>query len=156
MPILNEVVSTDATAGVETPAGTSDFASIRERIFGNKKPSSPKVKKATVKDEALATETEALEKIFAGENWEEVASLYFNARFAITGWDGFELTNPQKKTLGISLATTMKMLLHIDPGYIALIVFTANFGGLIAQKEMTYRSLVNAEEKKRGTGHKAD
>jgi len=145
MPVFDEVVSTATPARGSPSERPSDFEKIRKRIFGGKH-KSPKTKRTDAADAAI--DADELTKIFAGENWEEVASLYFNARFAITGWEGFELTTPQKKTLGLSLASTMKMLLKIDPGYIALMVFTANFGGLIAQKEMTYRAIMKEMEKK--------
>jgi len=144
MPVFDEVVPPVTPAGGSPSESPSDFEKIRKSIFGGKHKSA-KIKRTDAAESSI--DADELAKIFAGENWEEVASLYFNARFAITGWDGFELTTPQKKTLGLSLASTMKMLLKIDPGYIALIVFTANFGGLIAQKEMTYRAILKEVEK---------
>ena len=148
--IFDKVVSPVTETGNSTDSGITDFTALRAKIFGDKRKSS-KSKRSDSPVEENSTEKE-IEKIFAGENWEEVASLYFNARFALTGWEGFELTIAQKKTLGLSLASCMKMLLKIDPGYIALLVFTANFGGLIAQKEMTYKHLQKEMEKadKRG------
>lgn len=148
--IFDEVVSPAAETSDQVGQSPSNFEEVRKRIFGVKGKSS-KRKTAEPADESTATEKE-LAKIFEGENWEEVSALYFNARFAITGWDGFLLTEPQKKTLGLSLATTMKMLLKIDPGYIALIVFTANFGGLIAQKEVVYKKLLKDFQEKENRG----
>jgi hypothetical protein len=144
MSVFDPLDTATPTAGGSPSESPSDFAAVRQRIFGTKNKSS-KTKRSDSAAETI--EADELAKIFAGENWEEVASLYFNARFAITGWDGFELTTSQKKTLGISLASTMKMLLKIDPGYIALLVFTANFGGLIAQKEMSYRSILKEDQR---------
>jgi hypothetical protein len=145
MPVFDSMDNAITPAGGSPSENPSDFEKIRKSIFGSKNKSAKNKQPAAAE---AAIDSDELVKIFAGENWEEVASLYFNARFAITGWDGFELTTPQKKTLGLSLASTMKMLLKIDPGYIALLVFTANFGGLIAQKEMTFRAILKEMEKK--------
>jgi len=148
MSIFDEVDSSSSEKSVDASESITDFEAVRKRIFGGRgKPSKRKPSESPVEETS-----KDIEKIFAGENWEEVASLYFNARFAITGWEGFQLTDAQKKTLGLSLSTTMKMLLKIDPGYIALIVFTTNFGGLIAQKEMIYKKLLSEMEKREQRG----
>ena len=144
--LFGAVVDPVAETGGGSDPGTPDFEAIKKKVFGGRgKPS--RVKKQTAPSDITAAE---LEKIFAGENWEEVAGLYFNARFAITGYDGFLLTNGQKKTLGLSLGTTMKMLLKIDPGYVAMVVFLANFGGLIAQKEITYSHIMKVRKERDG------
>lgn len=130
---------------VETDAGASDFEKLREKVFGSRgKPS----KRKSAKKEAEETTAKQLDEIFASENWEGVASLYFDARFAVTGWEGFLLEPSQKKTLGVSLATCSKMLLKIDPAYVALIVFLANFGGIIATKEMMFSQMKKEHEKR--------
>jgi hypothetical protein len=133
--IFSEVVSTPSEAGVPSDKGSADFEKMRKSIFGirNKSAKTPKTKetKETVSDEEIT-------KLFSGENWEELSSLYFNARFATTGYEGFLLSESQKKVLGLSLATSMKLLIKIDPGYLALLVFTTNFGGIIASKELEY------------------
>jgi hypothetical protein len=149
MSIFDEMVSSTPETDVSPDKSPTDFETLRKKIFGNK--SSKTSKRKTSASEAVTDNTDAdLAKLFAGENWEEIAGLYFNARFGITGWDGFLLSDGQKKTLGLTLASSMKMLLKIDPGYIALLVFTINFGGLISQKELTYHQL-KKEEGKRGT-----
>jgi hypothetical protein len=132
--------------GYKTDKSPTDFETLRKKIFGPKTPKSPKRKTSESGTSATEITDADLAQLFAGENWEEIAGLYFNARFGITGWEGFQLTEGQKKTLGLSLASSMKMLLKIDPGYIALLIFTINFGGIIAQKEMMYHNL-----KKEGT-----
>ena len=147
--ILAEMDHPASETGVSPSSGSSDFAAVRERIFGTKSKSPKRAKPSAASEETPGIQEKDLEKIFAGENWEEIAGLYFNARFAITGWEGFCLTEGQKKTLGLSLATTMKMLLKIDPGYIALVVFTTNFAGLIGSKELTYSKLKKQAEEKR-------
>jgi len=149
-PIFDSLVPESPPPGDSPYPGAPDFAAAKERIFGVRR-KSPKRKSPDTEPETSPTEKD-LEKIFAGENWEEVSALYFNARYAITGWDGFRLSEPQKKILGLSLGTTMKMLLKIDPGYIAMILFLTNFGGIVAQKEVLYRQLINEQEKKDSHG----
>jgi hypothetical protein len=146
--VFDKVVSPSTDSGVQTGKSPTDFETLRKKIFGSKDKSPKGVKKTAPPDESENIEKE-LSKLFAGENWEEIAGLYFNARFGITGWEGFNLTDGQKKTLGLSLASSMKMLLKIDPGYIALLIFTINFGGIIAQKEMMYHQ-IKKEEGTRG------
>ena len=141
--ILDPVVSDSSKAGDSPAKGFTDFTSLREKVFGKRntpskrKPSSPKENP----EELPGVTEKELAEIFAGENWEELSAMYFNARFAITGYDGFLLSPGQKITLGLSLAKTMKMLLKIDPGYIALVVFTTNFAGLIGAKELQYHHM---------------
>lgn len=79
-----------------------------------------------------------LDKLFEDENWEELASLYFDARFVMTGWDGFELEEKQRRILGKSMGASMRMLLAIDPKWIALIIFVGNFGKYVTTKEVAY------------------
>jgi hypothetical protein len=133
--IFSEVVSPSSETGVPSGKGVANFAAVRERIFGTRNKSS---KSAKTKETKEAVSDEEITKLFSGENWEELSSLYFNARFATTGYEGFLLSESQKKVLGLSLATSMKLLIKIDPGYLALLVFTTNFGGIIASKEMEY------------------
>lgn len=92
--------------------------------------------KADLEEERDQYERQAeIEQLFQGENWEEIAALYFNARFAMTGFEAFLLTPDQKKVLGTTLSTTMKVLLEIDPKYVAMIIFGINMGTFVAEKE---------------------
>jgi hypothetical protein len=145
--LLSEVVSPASETGLPSDKGITDFEKMRKSIFGtrNKSAKTPKTKetKEVVSDEEIT-------KLFSGENWEELSSLYFNARFATTGYEGFLLSESQKKVLGLSLATSMKLLIKIDPGYLALLVFTTNFGGIIASKELEY-----SMEKKKNNARKS-
>lgn len=148
---LTGMVDSSTEKGNASDSDAPDFTAVKERIFGGRaKPS----KRKSPKQEQEELTAKELEQIFAGENWEELSALYFNARFSITGFDGFLLTDGQKKTLGTSLGTTMKMLLKIDPGYIAMLVFLSTFGGIIAEKEITYKTLKDRANKK--VSHGAD
>jgi hypothetical protein len=133
--LFSEVVSTSSEAGVPSNQGVTDFEKMRKSIFGTRNKSTKTTKTKETKE---AVSDEEITKLFSGENWEELSSLYFNARFATTGYEGFLLSESQKKVLGLSLATSMKLLIKIDPGYLALLVFTTNFGGIIASKELEY------------------
>jgi hypothetical protein len=150
MSPLSGVVPEPSETGISSDSGAVDFKAIREKIFGSRN-KTPKVKKQSATEEAGITEKE-LEDLFAGENWEEISSLYFDARYAITGYPNFRLEPEKKKILGITLGRSMKMLLKIDPGYIALLLFTTTFGGTIAQKEIMYRNAVREQEKKNVAG----
>ncbi len=76
--------------------------------------------------------------------WQEVASLPFNIRKAMTGSEIFNLNKDQKEALGSPLAMIMKMLVEIDPKYLALMVFSINLGTIWAEKEILW----NIEKKK--------
>jgi len=136
--LLGEVVSTPSETGVPPDKGIADFEKVRQRIFGTRNKSTKPPKTKETKETKEVVSDEEITKLFAGENWEELSSLYFNARFATTGYEGFLLSASQKKVLGLSLSTSMKLLIKIDPGYLALLVFTTNFGGIIASKELEY------------------
>ena len=147
MSPLSGVVSESPETGISSDTGAVDFKKIREKIWGTRN-KSPKVKKSSPTLEDAGISEKELADLFAGENWEEISSLYFDARYAITGFPGFLLEPEKKKVLGVTLGRSMKMLLKIDPGYIALLVFTTTFGGIIAQKEIAYRHAVRELEKK--------
>jgi len=146
MSLLDEMDASPTPAGVSPSESSSDFEKIRKSIFGSKN-KTPKIKKSGTPVEETEVLGKEIEKLFAGENFKEVAALYFNARFAITGWDGFLLSENQKKVLGMSLSTSMRLLVKIDPGYLALLVFTTNFGGIIAQKEMSFKTILNEDKR---------
>jgi hypothetical protein len=144
--IFSEMVSTDSEAGVPSGKGIADFEKVKERIFGTRNKSSKSSSSKAGKETPGVSDAD-INALFAGENWEELSALYFNARFSLTGYEGFLLTDAQKKVLGLSLSTSMRLLIKIDPGYLALLVFTTNFSGIIAQKEMSYHL-----EKKKNAG----
>jgi hypothetical protein len=87
-----------------------------------------------------------LATLFEAEQWEELAALYFNARFVVTGYDHFLLTEAEKKRLSVTLATTAKVLIRIKPEYIALLLFGLNFGGIVLSKEYAYSQEVKKRE----------
>jgi hypothetical protein len=147
MSILREMVSPATEEGVSSDSGPTDFEALRKKIFGGGNKLSKRGKKSDDGPSEAETIGKEIEKLFAGENFEEIAALYFNARFAMSGWDGFLLDPDQKKVLGLSLATSMRLLVKIDPGYLALLIFTTNFGGIIAQKEMIFSKLKKEMDK---------
>lgn len=110
--------------------------------------------KSTRSEDALkAAQLQAdLDELFQQENWEVVASMYFDLRFAMTGFDYFKLTEKQEKILGSTMGSAMKVLLRIDPAYIALIIFAANFGAFAAEKELAYRHAQAVDQARRAQG----
>jgi len=93
-----------------------------------------------------------LEALYKDENWQEIAGLYFQARYAMTGWDGFLLTATQKSVLGATLAASMRVLLAVDPKWVAICIFTINFGAFITDKELRFRTLQAQVEAQKGRG----
>lgn len=99
----------------------------------------PRARKPRVAEGATSeVSDEEVRALFEAENWRELASLYFDTRFVMTGFEPFRLTDPEEGRLAQTLATTMKVLLRIDPKYVAILVFTATYGGMIAAKEAAW------------------
>ena len=126
--------SADASPGGSPVSGAPDLAETAKEIAARRRKSS-----GVEQQISAAAQQADLEALYQAENWEEIAALYFNTRYAITGFKGFLLTQEQKARLAVPLATMMRLLIRIDPRWIALIIFTANFGGTIAEKEIGYR-----------------
>lgn len=117
-------------------AGAPDLAALRSTVGkGRNKSKVNKVEQAQLD----AAQQAALSELFDNENWEEIASLYFDVRFALTGFEYFKLSEKQKRILGKSMGTCMQLLLQIDPRYVALIVFSVNFGAYVTDKEMAWK-----------------
>jgi hypothetical protein len=123
-----------SAAGVDSTAGTPDLAALRKAVGSgrNRRP------KTEVAQEDAAKQA-AISELFENENWEEIAALYFEVRYALTGFQYFRLDERQKRVLGRSMGTCMKLLLDIDPQWVALIVFSVNMGTYITDKELAYR-----------------
>lgn len=133
--------SETATPGTGTDAGIPDAASIRAEALkaGNrgKLGATKGADKARAQIADMVSEEE-LDALFEGEQWEEIGALWFNTRFALTGDDGFLLTDKQQKRIGATMAMAGRVLLKLDPAYIAVILLTVNMGSLIAQKEVAH------------------
>jgi hypothetical protein len=139
----SEEVQTDG-GGPDSPgsggdSGSPDLSSARAAARKAGRGPSKVAKQA-----AEAQQEAAIAELFEAENWKAVGSLYFDARFAMTGYEGFRLSEKQSDVLATTLSASMRTLLKIDPAYVALTVFLTNFGGLIAQKEVTYRHALAA------------
>ncbi len=134
-------------SGSSTPPRNPDLAALHAQARSSKR------KRNRIQDELDAEREQAeVAKLFEAENWEEIASLYFNARFAMTGWNGFLLTDNQKAVLGSTMASTMKLLLRIDPAYIAVIVFSVNMSAFIAQREIQWAQMQKDTHSEDGNG----
>lgn len=97
-------------------------------------------------DRARIEASQEIEELFQQEQWEEIASWYFDLRYVMTSWEGFRLTPQENSKLGLTFAKTMKVLLKINPEYIAMILFFGNFSSLITKKEARYYHLRKAAE----------
>lgn len=118
--------------GGDTPTG--DLAAARSELRGNRG-------KRTSKGEREAANADLqrdLDKLYTPENWKAIATMYHDARYVSTGHPAFRLSDDTQNSLGVSLAASARLLLKIDPGYIALIIFTSNLGKAIAISEAQY------------------
>lgn len=131
------------TEGGRAGASPADTAAVRSEIRKARGRGARVAEAATL--QAQAAELDAL---YEGEEWEEVANIYFETRFALTGHEAFRLTENEKARLGVSLAATMRLLIKLDPAYAALLVFTVNFGSIIARKEMNWHYEKKKQEAK--------
>jgi len=126
--------SADASqASMGADPGAPSLAALRSQA---KKARNRPVAAQTAVDDAA--QQQMLDELFETENWEVLSSLYFDLRFAMTGFEYFKLTEKQQRILGKTMGTCMRVLLQIDPRYVALIVFATNFGAYAADKEMAW------------------
>jgi hypothetical protein len=129
-----------SAAGVDSSAGAPDLAALRKAVGAGRN----RATKTQVAQEDAAKQA-AIAELFDNENWEEIAALYFEVRYALTGFQYFRLDERQKRVLGRSMGTCMKLLLDIDPQWVALIVFSVNMGTYITDKELAYRHFLKQE-----------
>ncbi len=149
--ILERVFGAETSAtpgpGARPDSGTADLAALKTQA----RKSGRRITKveSALEDQARAA---ALDSLFENENWEEIAALYFNARYAITGWEGFKLSEKQERVLGASMGTCMRLLLAIDPRWVALVIFSVNMTAFVTDKELSYRRmLVDAQASRKGS-----
>lgn len=133
-----------AASSVDSAKSPTDLTALRKAV-GKGRNRASKVETAQID----AGQQQALDELFENENWEEIAALYFEVRYALTGFEYFRLEERQKRILGKSMGTCMKLLLKIDPQWVALIVFSVNFGTYVTDKEMAYRFKLKQEEARR-------
>lgn len=138
--LLGRTDSEDAASSPDTAPGSP---SLEELSGALRKGGRRKSKVERLADEQRAEKevNDLIDDLFTKENWVEIAGLYFEARYFMTGYAGFRLEPEQKARLGASMAMMMKVLLRIDPRYVAMIVFSINFGTTIVSKEVMYREI---------------
>jgi len=129
------IFTSTSVEGVLPDKDSPDVSTLKENLSKAGKRGGEKLREKV----ELQRETAEINALFEAENWKELASLYFKGRFVVTGYRGFLLSPEQEKILSVTLATSMKSLLKIDPAYIALIVLTTNMSALIVEKEFSYR-----------------
>jgi hypothetical protein len=131
---LNKARGSEAdSSGDSAPEANQDLASVRSELRGNRK----RISKIE-RDAANADLQRDLDKLYTPENWKAIATMYHDARYVSTGHPAFRLSDDTQNSLGVSLAASARLLLKIDPGYIALIIFTSNLGKAIAISEAQY------------------
>lgn len=148
---VGETVRGMFSGGVGDPASASsdggdssavDTSVLREEIGASRRKRSdagrPRGRRRVGVDEGTEITKEEIDALFQAENWETLASLPFDTRYVMTGWAGFRLDNEERKRLAQTTATTMRILLKIDPKYIALAVWGTMYFGTWAAKEAAY------------------
>ncbi len=87
-------------------------------------------------------ETEAayraeMEKVLNPETLEGLAQMPGELGLALTGWEGFLLSEKETRVLATSAATAGRYVVDFDPKWAAIAIFAANFlvcyGGRLAQ-----------------------
>jgi len=96
------------------------------------------------KQKSETIQDELVKDLYSPAVWGEISALPFNIRKFMTGDEVFELTKEQKQSLSGPLIIIMKMLVEIDPKYLALTVFCLNLGTIWSEKE-----IIHAMKKKR-------
>lgn len=129
-----------ASSGNDPFAAANAAATEVRRGRGRPPGSGKKTEEETPEDRIarLAKQSKLLEKLYRSENWRRFASMYFDARFAITGFDGFQLTTEERDELADTISLMVQVVFTIDPKYLVIFMFVANFGGTIAAKEIAY------------------
>lgn len=139
--------SENRTSGIGSDVGNDPLGAARSAASeigsrGRGRPPGSKNKPipetADEKIAKLQARSKMLEKLYKSENWEQLGSMYFDARYALSGYEGFRLTPEEKASLADSMSLMVQVLLEIDPKLLVVVLFTANFGGLIATKEIQY------------------
>jgi len=126
---ISSNLSSDKTPNPSVEQLEAEFKAkhgIEEKGKRGRKPKSETLQDELVKD------------LYKPSIWQEVSALPFNIRKAMTGDEVFELNKDQKESLGAPLALIMKMLVEIDPKYLALTVFFINLGTIWTEKEIIY------------------
>ena|SRR5712691_591003 len=148
--------STVDTSGVGSDGGHDPLTAARQASeeIGRKRGRPPGSKNATATpDERMAklqAQSKLLEKLYKTENWKQLGSMYFDARYALTGYEDFQLSPEEKENLADSLSLMVQVVLSIDPRLLVILLFTANFGGLIASKEIQYAQRVKKNARIQG------
>src|SRR5712664_176957 len=100
----SEVRPEDGSSGVENPAGAPSLAALRKAAAKSRRAGPKPSESQQVSD---AQTQAALDELFENENWEELSTMYFDIRYGFTGYDGFLLSEKQKRILGKSMGTCM-------------------------------------------------
>jgi len=134
----------------------ADVSALREEIQSSRKSRSDKGRPRGKRGVGVASTEltqEEVDALFTAENWKALASLPFDTRYIMTGWEGFRLGEEEANRIAQTTATTMKILLKIDPKYIALAVWGTLYFGTWAAKEAKYSTLKKESAKQVRAAH---
>lgn len=97
-----------------------------------------------------------LDQILTKENVEMLISVPFRMAADLTGWDGAELTEPEKKRLTpMARAIMLKYVPDIMQEYFVEIVFILIAGEIIVAKYRAYNEFASEQESKKAAQEKA-
>jgi hypothetical protein len=119
--------------GSGSPAGSPGLDAVDAELARHSKGR----KKADRASDITATAAE-LDKLYSPENFKGMFSLYFNVRFVKTGDEVYLLTPAELEAGSQLMATSARLLLKIDPAYVALIMLCTHASYLIATKEIQH------------------
>lgn len=134
----------DTTSDIPSSETAHDLSALRKEIQGTgdgdkpRRGRPPGSKRRVAVGNGTEITQEEVDALFTAENWEALASLPFDTRYVMTGWAGFRLEPEERKRIAQTTATTMKILLKIDPKYIALAVWGTLYFGTWAAKEAQF------------------
>jgi hypothetical protein len=77
---------------------------------------------------------QAAEKLYTAEIWGPVAALPFDLAFIITKYSGFTLAEDERLRTGYTLSQVVKYYANIDPKYVVLTAFLADYITLAGKK----------------------
>lgn len=94
-------------------------------------------------------EKDALKNIaFSPETMQELVTLPFDMLEAGTGWDGWRLSDGEKKVLSVTGSDLAKNFITIDPKWISLTIFSLTMLKLLGSRYMAYNTIKKEEAKR--------
>jgi len=113
---------------------SSDGTSLRSELG--------KARRRLTKAERESAEQELskeLDKLYAPENFEALATFWPDVRYVQTGDDVFIPTDRERAVNTVSMSAVFRVLIKLDPGWLALALLASNQAKMISRMEMQYK-----------------